>query len=196
MPQQNTVLSYLYQQYQNDLDLKAFVDAYNNLTQQYVTYLNTVNLPIYTGLSGALLDWVAQGLYGVKRPVIGTASGAVYDVAIYDVGVYGSGGTTFALVSDDIFKRILTWKLYRGDGFVMSISWLKKRLKRFLIGTNGAALQIDSTPEISVKITQLNQIDIAIHYPSDTASVDLLIATINSGHLDLPWQYNVVATKV
>jgi len=196
MPQSKTILSYLYQQYADDLDLRAFVDAYNNLTQQYVDYLNTVNLPIYTGLSGALLDWVAQGLYGVKRPTIGTSSGSIYNSAVYDVDIYGAAISSSSLVSDDIYKRILTWKLYRGDGFVMSIPWLKKRLKRFLIGTNGAPLAIDATPEISVKITQLNEIDIAIHYPADTASVSLLISTINSGHLDLPWQYSVVATAI
>lgn len=60
--------SYLYQQYSDDENLQALVDAYNIIAQQYLDWFNAVELPIYTGLRGSLLDWVAAGLYGIQRP--------------------------------------------------------------------------------------------------------------------------------
>jgi len=192
MPAQNIIKSYLYQQYQNDLDLQAFVDAYNNLTQQYADWCNTINLPIYSTLSGLMLDWIGAGYYGFPRPSIGITSGAIYNIATYDVDTYGIGSTQFVAASDDIYKRILTWKLYRGDGYYMNITWLKKRLMRFLTGANGASLAIDNTDPISVKVSKTNTITITVNYPADTASVTLLIECMNSGFLDMPLQYTTV----
>ena len=193
MPQQNTILSYLYTQYQDDLDLRAFVDSYNNLTQQYVDYLNTVNIPIYTGLSGTLLDWVGAGLYGFPRPIIGSPTGAIYNVGIYNQVKYGTGNISVITTSDDIYKRILTWKLYRGDGFRMNTAWLKRRMKRFLIGINGTSPNVDNTFEISLKMTSANIMKAVITYPTDQPSVDFLVQYINSGALDLPYQYQITA---
>lgn len=65
-----TIPSYLYQQYNDDETLQAFVDAYNQMAQQYVDWFNEIELPVYTGLSGDLLDWVALGLYGIRRPAL------------------------------------------------------------------------------------------------------------------------------
>jgi hypothetical protein len=69
--------SYLYQQFSDDDDLQAFVDAYNTLAQRYLDFFISLGLPIYTDLSGPLLDWVALGLYGIARPVLpfGTSQG-------------------------------------------------------------------------------------------------------------------------
>jgi hypothetical protein len=191
-----TIKSYLYQQYQNDLDLQAFVDSYNELTQGYMDWCNTINLPIYTGLSGNLLDWIGAGLYGLPRPVVGSSTGAVYGIAIYGVEVYGAGASSSAPVSDDIYKRILTWKTYRGDGYTMSIPWLKARIKRFLVGVNGTCPDLDGTAEISVSISPLKEITIAIHYPEDLASVTLFRNCLASGVLDMPWQYTFTAVSI
>src|SRR5215472_3249732 len=53
--------SYLYQEYSDDEDLQGFVEAQNEMQQNYVDTFNALNLPIYTSypVSGALLDWVA-----------------------------------------------------------------------------------------------------------------------------------------
>lgn len=70
--QSDTLKSYLYVQYNDDDDLQAFVEAYNALSQEIITWLAEANLPVYTGapITGALLDWVAMGLYGQSRPTL------------------------------------------------------------------------------------------------------------------------------
>ena len=67
---QQIIPAYLYQEYQDDPDLQAFWAAYNTLAQQYVNWFLQIGLPIYTGplIVGPLLDWIAQGLYGIARP--------------------------------------------------------------------------------------------------------------------------------
>ena len=66
--------SYLYLQYQDDDNLQAFVDVYNSQAQEYLDWFYSISLPVYTSdtISGSLLDWVAQGLYGMPRPVLAT----------------------------------------------------------------------------------------------------------------------------
>ena len=191
--QTQTIKQYLYQQYQDDLDLQAFVDAFNSIAQTYIDWANTIGLPIYTGLSGALLDWVGSGIYGTRRPIIGAPSGAVYNTFAYNTQNYGTGAISTILASDDAYKRVLTWKLYRGDGFYVTIPWLKRRLKRFIVGRNGAAPDITETNEISILLGANNILNIVITYPSDAASVSMLLDYLNSGVLDLPFQYTLNA---
>lgn len=159
--------SYLYQQYADDENLQALVDAYNIMAQQYLDWFNSIELPIYTGLSGQLLDWVAQGLYGVQRPSLpygqdrpfgpvntfvanqltpnatDNTSYTIYGIIGYFVIGFSPiesltfpGGNNF-VVGDDIFKRVLTWLFYKGDGNHFNIQWLKRRCERFLNGANG-----------------------------------------------------------
>lgn len=205
----NTIKSYLYQQYQDDLDLQAFVNAYNAYTQSYVDWYNQTALPIYApltttdvstglsitslGLTGALLDWVGAGLYGYPRPTIGTPAGAIYGTGTYGVSVYGAGNVGSVTLDDDYYRRVLTWKLYRGDGFYMSLNWLKRRIKRFLTGANGTVPSISTTAEISVTGAGPNGIIIVINYPSDPAAVNNTVTFLNSGVLDTPWQYPLTA---
>ncbi len=184
---------YLYQQYQDDLDLRAFVAAFNSLAQGYVDWANTANLPIYTALSGNLLDWVGAGIYGLRRPVTGFPSGAIYNAFDYNTETYGSGSILSVLATDDVYKRILTWKHYAGDGVYVNINWLKRRVKRFILGINGTAPDFGETSEISVIIGAANEIEIVVDYPADAASVELLVQYINSGVLDTPYQYNITA---
>ena len=173
-----TILSYLYLQYQDDGDLQAFINAYNALTQDYVDWFNAVGLPIYTGapISGNLLDWVAEGLYGIKRPsLVPTAdfSDGPFNTWQFNTIPFNDiGATQESLVSDDIFKRIITWNFYKGDGNIFNIRWLKRRVMRFLFGVNGADYLINETYPISVVFNgydiYINLIDSIIKYTNGT----------------------------
>lgn len=152
--------SYVYQEYSDDDDVQAFVAAQNSLQQNYVDTFNALNLPIYTGaiIAGALLDWVAMGLYGYKRPWIfaqrSFASGTLntygpnYLVPINTVVHSVPRGAVIA--DDDFYKRALTWHYQKGDGKYFNVRWLKRRIKRFLIGVNGSSPLVDDTNQISV----------------------------------------------
>lgn len=180
-----TIPSYLYKQYQDDADLQAFVDEYNAMSQYYVNWFSTVGLPVYTGLSGSLLDWIAEGLYDLSRPtveVVGSLALGPYNTVYFNRAGYpydafnAAVASQFFVASDDLFKRILTWHLYRGDGKVFSILWLKNRVLRFLKGANGTDVSTGDISQISVSIA------------SDFVTIDLtrvtgvdpaLIATFN-----------------
>lgn len=200
----NTLPAYLYQQYSFDDTtpyLQAFFTAYNNSSQTNLDTLNNINLPIYTNdlIEGDLLNWVALGIYGVERPSLSTGRDfsplGVYDTLPYDTSAYsediaGSAGT-FYVVTDDYFKRILTWNFYKGDGFQYTTTWLKRRVYRFLNGLNGIAPTIDNTYDISVVYTAPNNIEITI--PNLPASA-ILDAAIQDGVLNVPFQYNYTVT--
>jgi hypothetical protein len=151
--------SYLYQEYADDDDLQSFVAAYNGLAQGYVDWFASIGLPVYTGqsISGALLDWVAQGVYGMIRPAL--SSGRNRDLGPLNTYAYNTlplnrrkliGPTNVTATSDDVFKRIITWNFYKGDGNVFNVRWLKRRVMRFLTGANGSAPNVDQTYIISV----------------------------------------------
>lgn len=141
-----SIPSYLYDEYNDDDDLQAFVYAYNDMAQAYVDWFNEINLPIYTGLSGPLLDWVGQGVYGVMRPTL--YSNQPYNVgefntyALNTIG-FNEGGifndiTDVTVTDDDIYQRVITWHFYKGDGKQASAQWFRKRAVRFLYGANGS----------------------------------------------------------
>ena len=166
-----TIPSYLYKEYSDDDNLQALVDAYNAITQEYVTWFVQIGLPVYTGalIAGALLDWVAAGLYGITRPTL--PSGRNKDVGPFNTyplntiafnGRRVIGPQNFAATSDDVFKRIITWHFFKGDGKQFSIAWLKRRIMRFLLGVNGTNPPIDNTYQISVTFGVGNQVNIRI----------------------------------
>jgi len=156
-----TIPSYLYFQYQNDPDLNALVQAYNTLTQEYVDWFNNVNLPIYSGLNGALLDWVGQGIYGIPRPTLAgsasTVKGQIASYALDDVAIsdlVDIQPTTIYTTPDDVYQRVLTWWYYKDDGFAFTIPWLKRRIYRFLYGINGTNPVFAYTANISVTFVE------------------------------------------
>lgn len=158
-PLTKTIPSYIYWQYADDDDIQAWIAAYNTNTQEYVDWFNSINLPIYTGapISGAMLDWVAAGLYGLIRPVIGDGINVYegpFNTYAFNTLAYNQqlkiSEVTYAGASDDVFKRVITWHFFKGDGKVFNIRWLKRRIMRFLIGTNGTAPIIDQTYLVSV----------------------------------------------
>ena len=188
-----TLDAYLYWQYSDDDDLQAFFDAFNLYAQSYLDTFNGLNLPIYTGLSGPLLDWVAQGLYGISRPGLqsgGSPARGPYNTLPYNTGVSYNGyvaglPSTYTATSDDTFKRIITWAFYKGDGFVFTINWLKRRIYRFLNGINGVDLPIANTYGISVAFTGAYAATITL---ATTPSSALFKQAANSGALELPFQ--------
>lgn len=224
--------SYLYQQYKDDDDLLAFVRAHNELAQGVIDWFNEANLPIYTGLSGPLLDWVAEGLYGMVRPTL--SSGANRNVGPLNTYGYNSwalnafriiGPTNVSATSDDIFKRIITWAFFKGDGAEFNVRFLKRRVMRFLLGTDGVNYNVDQTYQVSVTFAGRNQVNItlingfrtitggallnrfgfnqfvplnslATTFTSVTPlpNAAILKQAIDSGALELPFQYEYVVT--
>lgn len=197
---QNTIPSYLYTQYADDDDLQAFVASYNATQQAYLNTFNNINLPVYTQLSGPLLDWVGAGVYGYPRPslpgtlptAIGPLDTYAPDAVVPLATTKTTAGTTYA-TSDDIYQRLLTWHFYKGDGKAFSINWLKRRIMRFMIGANGAAPNIPQTYQINVTFGSGNVVNITIPtYPA----APYLAAAIASGAAELPfqWQWAITVT--
>lgn len=166
-----TIPSYLYQEYQDDDDLQAFVAGYNTQAQEYVDWFNQIGLPVYTGslIVGALLDWVAAGLYGMTRPALPSGlnrnegplnTWALNTLPLNEQRVIGN--QNFFATTDDTFKRVLTWHLFKGDGKVFNIRWLKRRIMRFLIGVNGTNPNIDNTYQVSVTFGLNGEVSIRI----------------------------------
>lgn len=165
--------SYLYEEYSDDDNLQAFVASQNELVQRFLDWFNTVDLPVYTSdtITGLLLDWVGAGLYGLPRPSIPTGHSTL--LGVYGTLFYGEPPTAYGMLrrtpppafvrlSDDYYKRILTWQFFKGDGKYFTITWLKKRVMRFLIGMNGTAPNIDQTYQISVTFGPDRQANIVI----------------------------------
>ncbi|MHB8388236.1 MAG: hypothetical protein ACYDBH_01485 [Acidobacteriaceae bacterium] len=197
---QQIIPSYLYQEYSNDDTLQAFVSAQNGLTQGYLDWFNTVSLGVYTSpmITGGLLDWTAAGIYNITRPTLSTEnvqiiagfnSTAFNTVALNASTQIVSG--TAVIASDDVYKRVLTWNLYRGDGQVFTLGWLKNRVARFLNGANGSDCDVlDNQPDITVSNGVFN-----VSATSSQAFTDLQLA-YNNGALAFPFQYSISFTAV
>lgn len=151
--------SYLYVQYQDSDDIQYFVNAYNALAQIYMDWFCNVELPIYTGLNGALLDWIAAGLYGLKRPTLPYGRSVIsgpYNTFAYNTTAFdtllriGNADPTNYVTSDDTFKRCITWNFYKGDGKVFNVRWLKRRVERFLDGVDGVDPGISTTYDVRI----------------------------------------------
>lgn len=163
--------SYLYWQYNDDPDLNAFVNQFNLMAQQYVDWFNSINLPVYTAdtIVDGLLDWVALGLYGQERPSLPSGEaetiGPINTYAFNTMPFNGFeliGPKNVYATTNDVFKRILTWNFYKGDGYTFNIRWLKRRIQRFLDGVNGTDPGVNQTYQISVTFGTGNQVNINI----------------------------------
>lgn len=182
-------------------DLQAFINAYNSLAQGYLDDINALDLPIYTTKSGMMLDWVALGIYGVNRPSLSTGTAftplGVYDTVPFNETAYSEdikgGEVTNYVVTDDYFKRILTWNFYKGDGFQFNAVWLKRRVKRFLYGFNGVDFPIEETYQVSVTFPSPGTIEIGV---PDIEASPILNACIIQGVLNVPFQYNITVVTL
>lgn len=224
--------AYPYVEYNDDPDITAWFKAYNTQGQSNLDSFNALQLPIYSGqnLTGALLDWSLTNLYGLRRPALPAGSEYIigpYGTAYYGQVSYGVRKTlstgTFYDTTDDIYKRVATWPLWKGDGRVFNIRWLKRRVMRFLTGVNGTAGQTDQTYQVSVTISgttvtirlfsvfrsitggaiygrfsygtkSYGLVDtVAVTFPTQTLG-PILQSAIVSGVLELPFQFNFVVT--
>ncbi|MDN4239071.1 hypothetical protein OA819_19045 [Citrobacter freundii] len=156
---EDIIRSYLYTQYNDDDNIRAFVTAYNTMAKNIYDWMRTANLPIFVGgyNSGDQLRWIARGIYGVKPPVL--ASGRQLVLGVFNTFTFNTvpfntrkviNQSSQVVVSDDLFKRIMTWNFYKGDGFYFTIPWLKRRIMRFLTGVNGVDVVNDQHWSISV----------------------------------------------
>lgn len=198
-----TIPAYPYVQYQEDDNISCFFDALNIYSQAYVDWFNVLDLPIYTKapVEGTLLDWVAMGLYGIARPGLPTSQGSpdqgpvnTFTTDEIPLNSFFPGTPdTYIAVNDDFFRRILTWKLYRGDGDFPSPVWLKRRINRFLNGVDGKDVTDNTTYDVSVVPTDVRKWTITI--PSTTAGLVFKHA-VNSGIISLPFQiqWSIVTT--
>jgi hypothetical protein len=147
-----TIGSYLYSQYQDDDDLQAFVTTLNTFLQNYLNTFNQLDLPIFPDQTGALLDWVCNGLYGYPRPVF--PSGTVSKYGPFNSFLFnflpfnGSetvGTSSYISASDDVYIRCLCWNFYKADGQAFTIPWLKRRIARFLYWGGLSSPGVDSS---------------------------------------------------
>jgi hypothetical protein len=178
----------LYQEYSDDDDLQGYVEAQNQCQDDYVDTFNAVNLPIYTGqpslVAGKLLDWVGAGVYGMSRPALSSGQPVLmgplntwgpnwlfpmWDLAPTNVSVqFGLNELQFLSVgdivvtTDDLYRRILTWHLYKGDGNYFSIRWMKRRIWRFLYGVDGTTQESYPPGTGDASIGDTEQISLSI----------------------------------
>jgi hypothetical protein len=192
--------SYLYQQYQKVTstdDLEAFFTAYNNTAQTYLDNTNSLNLPVYTEQIAPLLDWTALGIYGILRPSLPVTSEftkeGAYDTFEYDTLPYNQNvsnePSSFYTITDDFFKRIITWNFYRGDGYQYTTMWLKRRVARFLYGIDGTDIpDIADLYNVSVTYSAPNSITITV---PDLGDISAILSTgIQYGVLSVPYEYD------
>ena len=177
------VPDYVYGQFADDFDIQAFFAGLNTTAQGYCDWFQSTPLSIYTNanINGLLLDWVGQGLYGISRPVLSTLttrtigqanSVVVNSLAVNQHFIIRSG--TVSVADDDIYKRVLTWHLYLGDGRQMSIQWLKRRIARFLYGEGGTDIPVDYLRYVSITQPSLPPIGSTGSVPVNTAAVNTL----------------------
>jgi len=156
---EDIIRSYLYTQYNDDENLQAFVDAYNTLAKEIYDWMVNANLPVFIGSynSGDQLKWIAAGIYGVSPPILISSKQSVYGP--YNTVTFNSlpfngrkvvDQSQQIVASDDLFKRVMMWNFYKGDGFYFTIPWLKRRIIRFLTGVDGVDVVNDQHWSISV----------------------------------------------
>ena len=200
---QSTIPAYLYVQYQGDDAVQAFFTAYNQYAQAYINFFNSLNFPIYTQspLSGKLLDWVAESIYGISRPALPTSRGtrrigAVNTFTANSItfnGYIPGKPSTYTATSDDTFRRIITWSFYKGDGKVFNPRWLKRRINRFLNGINGTDVVNDTQYNVSVYPTGFQAWTIKL---TNSTATQIFAAAVQTGAIELPFQISWTVTLV
>ncbi|MFZ4998396.1 hypothetical protein ACOY5P_03240 [Enterobacter asburiae] len=199
-PVSKIIPSYPFIQYRDDPNVVAFFDAFNEMAQEYLEEINSLSIPYWPSpaLSGKLLDWVVEGIYGETRPLLQVSQDAIakgaYNTIDYNTIPYAGlknfvpGSTTY--VVDDYFRRILTWNFYKGDGVQFNIDWLKRRIARFLRGPNGIDPPVTDTFDISVVP---NNGVFTILLPNSNDSVGRFLKdAIEQGIVKLPFTYTYI----
>ena len=91
--------------------------------------------------------------------------------------------------SDDIYKRVLTWRLYKGDGRQFTVTWLKRRVARFVFGVDGSDPPIHETYGVGVAFVGGNVVNITLPPGTDILLAETLAYLVKTGTLELPFQY-------
>lgn len=194
--------AYPYVQYNDDDDISAFFMAYNSMAQEYVDFFNDYNLGDFRSplLTGRLLDWCALGIYDMSRPYLVTGHTSPqlgpYGTLIYGLYPYAFISTevpqpaSYSYVSDEIFRRVLTWNFFKGDGTTFNVNWLKRRIIRFL---NGDDFPQD-TYDVSIEFPSGNNVDVNI--PASNPFSATLLALFTSNIVQLPFQYSFTVSLV
>lgn len=188
---QTTIPAYLYQQYAADDNLQAVIAAYNAATQTIISAFANQNLAYYPGLSAPLLQWVAEGLYGSEEtslasaitPATGPLNTVMLNTTMLNAGTPAS--ETFYNITDDVFKRIMTWNLYKGDGKRFCMRWLKRRIARFIFGTDGVDPQAINNPAFTPGVSAGTESTWGI---SVAVSGHVLTVTLNQARLSAQTQ--------
>ena len=205
-PLQNAPNSYLYGEYADDPDIKATRDAYYAQAQGLFSWLQNNPIADYRNdpISSQLLDFVGAGLYNMTRnvPVVGTGGsykGAFADVTFSEVafagGTYTAGSSTTIVLTDDQFRRSITWNIYTGDGWTFSTPWLRRRLARFIFSANGYDIAtVDQQQLVSIEWPQLRTANITIA-SSMPDLITLLQNGLGNGYLKVPigYTFNIAA---
>ena len=189
--------AYPYLQYSDDADIGAFFTAYNDLSQTNLATINNLNLPNYQAQVYPLLDYVGENLYGEKRTALAVGTSQIigplntFNYNQFQPNAYqvSFNGTTYE-VSDGVFKAILQWNNFKGDGFQFTVRWLKRRVRRFI---NGNPF-IQQTYDVSVIFTGTYDCEILV--PASSTYGTVFQAAVASGVLLLPFQYNFTVTLV
>lgn len=193
--------AYPFVQYRDDPNIVAFFTAYNDLAQQYLDSVNSYKLPYWpaAGVSGALLDFVVKGIYGEERPeqqlTVEEFYEGIYNTTEYNETPYATlkdyvpGETQY--VADDLWKRVLTWNFYKADGQQFTITWLKRRIARFLFGAGGRDPRLENTYDISITVDSGH---FKIKYPNAGGVGLFLRAAIEQKMVYLPFQYTYEIT--
>ncbi|WP_237929987.1 hypothetical protein [Buttiauxella sp. S19-1] len=201
-PVSKVIPAYPFVQYSDDPNVVAFFTAYNQLAQTYLSGFNNLSLPYWpnANINGYIFDWIAAGIYGVKRPYVKITDASVakgaYNTVEYNtipyarLKVYQPGSTQY--LPDEYFKRIMTWNFYKGDGFQFSTPWLKRRLARFIHGPAGIDPVLQNTFDISVTSSG-GVFDIKVPDYGDGIG-RFLITAIKQGLVNLPFIYTFNVT--
>ncbi|EAW1174391.1 hypothetical protein S922_22935 [Salmonella enterica subsp. enterica] len=196
-PVNKIIPAYPFVQYSDDPNIVGFFEAYNEMAQGYLDAFNAMALPYWPAdiISGYLLDWISEGIYGETRKKIQTSEGSVskgpYDSVEYNTIPYArlqnyiAGSSEY--LADEYFKRILTWNFYKGDGFQFSVPWLKRRVARFLHGPAGIDPILQNTFDVSVT-SSAGVFSIAIT-ESREGIASFLKTAIEQGMVKLPFIY-------
>ena len=195
-PIANILPSYCYQQFSDDENVVAFFSAVNQLSQGYLSWMNQTPLALYTSpnISGQLLDWIGQGIYGITRPVISTLSttytpaalnAVPLDTIAIDGSSFSSSGSAFP-ANDDFYKRVITWQTYIGDGRVFNAMVLRKRIARFLYGANGTDITVSQAQAVSVASTGATTYTVIVPSAANPAST-YFQELFNTGSLGFPF---------
>lgn len=168
VPAQTILPAFVYSEYADDENVQGIFGAYNGLAQGYLDWFNNTPLAVYTNpnINGPLLDWIAQGIYGISRPIFSSLS-TKYIAGLNSLplnsrplngNLYLQSGTA-TIADDDYYKRTLTWWLYAGDGRLFNTPILRRKIARFLYGASGADVSMDENLKIQIQAGMLTQPD-------------------------------------